>query len=113
MSNAAGPLNKPGEIAGWPKLQITYRTDRDRIIDLLPPGLTVGANPFVYLNIYNVPVLGEPEYGVSTKVEADFDGMKGYYSLGLGIDQEAADLYQPRDKRPAEVSVRNPLLPPW
>src|SRR5690606_22312126 len=27
---------------------------------------------------------------VSTKVEADYDGMPGYYSLGIGIDQEAA-----------------------
>ncbi|HEX7095208.1 MAG TPA: acetoacetate decarboxylase family protein [Acidimicrobiales bacterium] len=84
------PMNRPGEISGWPKLQLVYRTDPQCIADLLPPGLTPGRNPFVYINIYCVPVLGEPEYGVSTKVEADYDGMPGYYTLGLGIDQEAA-----------------------
>jgi acetoacetate decarboxylase len=84
------PMNKPGEISGWPKLQLVYRTDPDRIADLLPPGITPGRNPHVHVNIYCVPVLGEPEYGVSTKVEADFEGIEGYYSLGMGIDQEAA-----------------------
>lgn len=90
MSDKITPAIKPGEIAGWPKLQMEYRTDPDCIADLLPPGITPGANPNVQINIYNVPVLGEPEYGVSTKVEAIFDGMAGYYSLGMGIDQEAA-----------------------
>jgi acetoacetate decarboxylase len=82
--------NRPGEVAGWPKLEMVYRSDPDRIADLLPPGITPGANPHVHVNIYCVPVLGEPEYGVSTKVEADFDGIPGLYSLGMGIDQEAA-----------------------
>ena len=27
----------PGEIANWPLLKIVYRTDPDRIADLLPP----------------------------------------------------------------------------
>jgi acetoacetate decarboxylase len=84
------PMNKPGEITGWPKLELVYRTDPDRIADLLPPGITPGRKPHVHINIYCVPVLGEPEYGVSTKVEADFEGIEGYYSLGMGIDQEAA-----------------------
>jgi acetoacetate decarboxylase len=83
-------MNKPGEVSGWPKLELVYRSDPDRIADLLPPGITPGANPFVHVNIYCVPVLGEPEYGVSTKVEADYEGMTGLYSLGMGIDQEAA-----------------------
>ncbi len=90
MNDVTSPTSKPGEIAGWPKLQIVYRSDADRIADLLPPGFTAGPNPFVHINIYNVPVLGEPEYGVSTKIEASYDGMAGYYTLGLGIDQEAA-----------------------
>jgi len=84
------PTIRPAEIAGWPLLKIVYRSDPDRIAALLPPGLTPGADPFVHVNVYNVPVNGEPEYGVSTKVEADFDGRSGFYSLGLGIDQEAA-----------------------
>ena len=90
MTSPTAAMTKPGEISGWPKLQIVYRTDAERIADLLPPGITPGTNPYVYINIYCVPVLGEPEYGVSTKVEADFEGMKGMYSLGMGIDQEAA-----------------------
>jgi acetoacetate decarboxylase len=90
MSDAATPMIRPGEIAGWPKLQLVYRTDADRIADLLPPGLTAIGEPEVHLNIYCVPVLGEPEYGVSTKVAARYDGTDGWYSLGLGIDQEAA-----------------------
>lgn len=92
MTNPDPPAatNPPGEISGWPKLQLVYRTDPDRIADLLPPGITPGPSANVFINIYCVPVLGEPEYGVSTKVEADFDGMNGLYCLGMGIDQEAA-----------------------
>jgi acetoacetate decarboxylase len=90
VTDADRPRINPAEISGWPLLKIVYRTDPDRIADLLPPGITPGRNPHVHVNVYNVPVNGEPEYGVSTKVEADFDGMEGYYSLGLGIDQEAA-----------------------
>ena len=90
MSDTTGPVNRPGEISGWPKLQVVYRTDPGRIAELLPPGITAGPNPHVSINIYCVPILGEPEYGISTKVEASFAGMSGYYSLGMGIDQEAA-----------------------
>jgi acetoacetate decarboxylase len=88
--DTTGPLAAPGEVAGWPKLQLVYRTEADCIAALLPPGLTPGESPDVHINVYCVPVLGEPEFGVSTKVAASFDGMPGYFSLGLGIDQEAA-----------------------
>jgi len=88
--DTTAPLIRPADIAGWPLLKIVYRTDPDAIADLLPPGITPGRNPHVHLNVYNVPINGEPEYGVSTKVEADYDGREGFYSLGLGIDQEAA-----------------------
>ena len=90
MSDTTSPTNKPGEVSGWPKLQMVYRSDPDRIADLLPPGITPGKSANVYVNIYCVPVLGEPEYGVSTKVEAVYDGIPGLYCLGMGIDQEAA-----------------------
>lgn len=90
MTDTYDPVTRPGEIGGWPKLKLVYRTDADKIAALLPPGITPGANPHVHVNIYCVPVLGEPEFGVSTKVEADFDGVPGLYSLGMGIDQEAA-----------------------
>ena len=90
MSEINLPANAPGEISGWPKLKVIYQTDPDRIADLLPAGFVPGSNPFVHINVYCVPVLNEPEHGVSTKIEADFNGMEGLYSLGMGIDQEAA-----------------------
>jgi len=84
------PQINPGEIANWPLLKIVYRTDHDKIADLLPPGIEPGAEPNVHVNIYNVPVKGEPEYGVSTKVPAIYQGVSGTYGIGLGIDQESA-----------------------
>ena len=84
------PQINPGDIANWPLLKVVYRTDPDKIADLLPPGIEPGADPHVHVNIYNVPVKGEPEYGVSTKVVANYEGTPGYYGIGLGIDQESA-----------------------
>jgi acetoacetate decarboxylase len=83
------PLSRPGEIAGWPKLVVTYTTAPDNIAPLLPPGIEP-LDPTVTVAFYCVPVLGEPEYGVSVKVPAAWNGVEGQYSLGLGIDQEAA-----------------------
>jgi len=84
------PMTRPGEVAGRPKLVLRYPTDRERIADLLPPGLSAVGDPVVQIGIYCVPVHGEPEYGVSTKVAASFDGLDGQYCLGIGIDQESA-----------------------
>jgi acetoacetate decarboxylase len=84
------PMNRPGEVGGWPKLTIKYLTDPANIAALLPPGITPGAPSSVQIGIYCVPIKGEPEYGVSIKVPADFDGTPGVYNLGMGIDQEAA-----------------------
>lgn len=83
------PMSRPGEIAGWPKLVITYATDPANIAALLPPGLEPLA-PKVTIGFYCVPVLDEPEYGVSVKVAASWNGVEGSYALGMGIDQEAA-----------------------
>ena len=83
------PMSRPGEVAGWPKLTVEYRTDPAGVEQILPPGLTAG-EPIVTVGVYCVPVLGEPEYGVSVKVPASWKGVSGQYSLGLGIDQEAA-----------------------
>jgi len=88
--SAEQPMSRPGEIAGHPKLVMTYRTDPAAVASLLPPGIEPGAEPIVSIGIYCVPVRNEPEYGVSTKVQANFDGMSGQYSLGMGIDQESA-----------------------
>jgi acetoacetate decarboxylase len=83
------PMNRPGEVAGWPKLVVTYTTDPGAVVPLLPPGIEP-REPTVTIGFYCVPVLGEPEYGVSVKVPAAWQGVEGHYSLGLGIDQEAA-----------------------
>lgn len=82
-------MNRPGEIAGWPKLVVTYTTDPANVAALLPPGVEP-LDPVVTVNFYCVPVLGEPELGVSVKVDAAWQGVAGQYTLGLGIDQEAA-----------------------
>ncbi len=84
------PMTRPGEVAGRPKLVLRYPTDPERIADLLPPGLSPVGEPVVQIGIYCVPVHGEPEHGVSTKVPATYDGMPGQYCLGIGIDQESA-----------------------
>lgn len=83
-------LTPPGEIAGYPKLEIRYPTNPDQIAALLPPGLEPTGDSTVSINIYCVPVHNEPEYGVSTKIPARFNGIDGQYCLGIGIDQEAA-----------------------
>ena len=87
---AAHPLVRPAEIAGWPKLVLTYATDPSCIAALLPPGLEVCGDPIVQIGVYCVPVQGEPEHGVSIKVPARVGGIEGRYSLGIGIDQESA-----------------------
>jgi acetoacetate decarboxylase len=83
------PMSRPGEVAGWPKLVITYATDAAAIAPLLPPGLAP-LDPTVQIGVYCVPVLGEPEYGISVKIPAAWQGVAGAYNLGMGIDQEAA-----------------------
>jgi acetoacetate decarboxylase len=91
MTNeAAAPMGAPGDITNWPMLKIKYRTDPANIAALLPPGIEPGANPYVNLTIYNFPVPDEPEYGIVTSVDADFDGVAGEFTLGYGIDQESA-----------------------
>ena len=84
------PMTRPAEIGGWPKLVLTYPTDPACIAALLPPGIEPCGEPTVQIGVYCVPVHGEPEYGVSTKVPARYDGLIGHYSLGMGIDQESA-----------------------
>ena len=83
------PMTRPGEVAGWPKLVVTYLTEKTGIEQLLPPGLAAG-EPAVTVGVYCVPILGEPEFGVSVKVPASWQGAAGLYNLGMGIDQEAA-----------------------
>lgn len=80
----------PGDITGWPKLVVRYPTEAPAIAALLPPGLEPCGDPVVQLSVYCVPVHGEPELGISTKVPARFGDVDGAYCLGIGIDQESA-----------------------
>gem|GEM_PF-5119612 len=43
------PTARPGEISGFPKLNIRYRTDPTRVAALLPPGINPVDSPYVYL----------------------------------------------------------------
>lgn len=73
-----------------PKLVVRYATDAAGIDELLPPGFARWGEPTVQVGVYCVPVHGEPEHGISIKVPATFDGTDGWYTLGIGIDQESA-----------------------
>ena len=52
--------------------------------------MTPARRPNVNLTIYNFPVNDEPEYGVVTTVDADYNGIKGEFAISYGIDQESA-----------------------
>lgn len=73
-----------------PKLVVRWTTDPAGVAELLPPGLSPWGDPVVQVGVYCVPVHGEPEHGVSIKVPATFEGTDGWYTLGIGIDQESA-----------------------
>lgn len=90
MSDTTTPSARPGDVVGWPKLVLRYPTEAAAIAALLPPGLEPCGAPTVQINVYCVPVHGEPEHGISTKVPARFGGVDGSYCLGIGIDQESA-----------------------
>ena len=84
----AGPQSNPGELINWPMLKLMYRTDKDKVAALLPPGIDPGDEPNVSVTIYNVPIQEAPEYGVVINVAADYQGTAGEYTLGIGINQE-------------------------
>lgn len=73
-----------------PKLVVRWTTDPAGIAALLPPGFAPWGPPTVLAGVYCVPVHGEPEHGISIKVPATLDGTDGWYTLGIGIDQESA-----------------------
>lgn len=90
VGGSTGPLSRPGDVVGMPKLVIHYPTDAEAVAALLPPGLDPCGEPEVRLSVYCVPVHGEPEHGISTRIPARFGGTEGGYCLGIGIDQESA-----------------------
>ena len=89
-NQAGGPQGNPGEIINWPMLKIKYQTTPEAAAAVLPPGINPSSDSEVTLTVYNFPVNNEPELGVVTTVSADYNGINGLYTLGYGIDQEAA-----------------------
>jgi acetoacetate decarboxylase len=87
-ANIAGPIGNPAELNNWPMLKVAYRTDKDAIASLLPPGIEPGDEPNVYITFYNIPIQEAPEYGTVVNVAADYNGTPGEYTLGIGINQE-------------------------
>ena len=88
LIEADGPQQNPGELANWPMLKVAYRTDKDRIAALLPPGLEPDDSSLVLLTFYNLPIQNAPEYGIAINVAANRKGVAGEYTLGIGINQE-------------------------
>lgn len=82
-------LSTPGDHINWPMLKIRYKTDRERVEAVLPPGYEPGDEPEVTLTVYNVPVNGEPEHGLLTTVRCKRNGQEGQFALGYAIDKEA------------------------
>ena len=74
-----------------PKLVLRYPTDPEAIAALLPPGLKAWGEPTVQIGVYCAPVQGEPEFGISTKVPATFDGIDGQYALARRLLEENRD----------------------
>lgn len=88
LIEAEGPKSNPGELANWPMLKIAYRTDKDRIAALLPPGLEPDDSALVLISFYNLPIQNSPEYGIGIGIAANYKGTAGEYTMGIGINQE-------------------------
>ena len=89
------PMTRPGDVVGLPKLVLRYPTEPSAIAALLPPGLEPCGDPMVQINVYCVPVHGEPEHGISTKVPARYDGVDGQLLPGHRHRPGIRDLRQP------------------
>jgi len=92
-----GPKINPGDIILWPMLKLRYDTSPDKIAALLPPGVETANTAGVHLTVYCFPVPDVPEYGILVNVDAEYQGEKGLYTLGYGIDQESA-IFMSRDR---------------
>ena len=44
MTQPSAPQGNPGDIINWPMLKIVYRTDKDKLEALLPPGIEPGVS---------------------------------------------------------------------
>ena len=105
------PSITPGEIAGWPLLKLVYRTDPDKIADLLPPGIEPGAEPARPRE--HLQRAGEGRTGVRRVHQGGGELRRPGRLLRhrAGHRPGVGDLHQPGDQRPAEVPVLDRLLP--
>ena len=104
-------MNRPGEVAGWPKLVVTYATDPANIAPLLPPGIEP-LDPTVTVGFYCVPVLGEPELRREREGRGGVAGRRGSLQPGPRHRPGGGRPHQRRDQRAAQVPLRHRLLPP-
>ena len=89
MTESTAPQARRGEIAAGPaRHHLPDRTGPDR-----QPAHPDSNRPVTTRRrsgSAGVLINSEPEYGVSIKVPASWQGVEGQYNLGMGIDQEAA-----------------------
>ncbi|MEZ4293002.1 MAG: acetoacetate decarboxylase family protein [Myxococcota bacterium] len=107
---AEGPKTNPGELSSWPMLRIAYRTDKDRIAALLPPGLEPADAPLVFVTFYNVPIQNAPEYGIVVNVAADKRGTAVELHARHRDQSGDRDLPEQGALGPAEVPRRHAVL---
>ena len=91
LIEATGPQQNPGELANWPMLKVSYRTDKDKIARLLPPGLEPDDSALVLVTFYNLPIQNAPEYGIAINVAANHKGTAGEYTLVTGLYNAATN----------------------
>ena len=105
------PQINPGEIANWPLLKVVYRTDPDKIADLLPPGHRAGRGAARARE--HLQRAGEGRARVR-RVDQGRRQLRRHARLlrhrprhrpGVG------DLHQPGAQRPAQVPVLDRVLP--
>ena len=111
-NDSTSPSIPPGEIANWPLLKIVYRTDPDKIADLLPPGIEPGRG--AERARQHLQRAGEGRAGVRRRHQGRRD-LRRHGGLLRHRPRDrpgVGDLHQPGAERPAEVPVLDRLLPP-
>ena len=106
------PQINPGEIANWPLLKIVYRTDHDKIADLLPPGIEPGRRTERARE--HLQRAGQRRARIR-RVHEGPGALRGRARLLRDRSRHrpgVGDLHQPGAERPAQVPVLHRVLPP-
>ena len=111
------PNITPGEIAGWPLLKIVYRTDPDKIADLLPPGIEPGANAHVHVNSFpETRAQFERGQEAMTALAREAVKLGGTVGAEHGLGKRKAHLLEiqyPPDQIAAMQQVKRRFDPDW